>query len=513
MKFVIDVAGKEFPFEVVFEPQTFVACRIDLKRLPMDEVARLAWDADLLRIRTEDGKESTQIQVAGYRYPSASLFMVELEELLRPLPQVKVASIEETLRDTFEKHLRQNIEGWALPIAAEKIMNSKLNVHSLEDIRQKIVEYVPSAVDVLHRAVDDEELIKRWRNICWYLMLDEIHPGMNMKSILKKMDQFVFTFTSLGPQQFPHRYLAKMAAAGNLYVNWSPVPVVPEGSSFGFFTHAHQDYDMLQVGIKYDWFDDNIQVWGDIGGSATTAPVYVAYRLYEDGTFTVVLDEENEKELKMEPISTDVPVPFRTLLHVPILDVETLDMMLGLPTTFRQYALYDMFTDISLPVFVEWNSPVEAMFVLDRMATMLTSGMVIADYPKSKAEDDAHSVELRYMHPQILKSLVAQVLMGEYINASNGPLSLNRVAYAWLWLNRHFGNGPDCLREIPWQRVTVEGLHDFAAVMSTEQHGGVYNPPMRRSYPSFPEYVRERRALAGAMGFPAPSDGTVLMVP
>ena len=510
MKFIANVNGENFPFEVEISQQGSTACHVALKGLPMEKIIKRAQDAEAITVSTEGGKDSHQIHLAAYKYASAKLFLKELEELLKPLRQVRVAPIQLVLDSAMEHRIRRAIEEWALPIAAGEYMSRKLNAYTPEQMREALLGFMPT-LKSNDRLNDDRSILHGWRNIGLYLVLDEIHPEANVRSLLSDLHTTVYLMTLFGPTSFHHPFLARKAANNLLYVKWIPVPFVHDALDYGFSLSRHDNYDQIQIAIKYNWVEyvGSGVVHAKIGPFSVTTPTSVAYRLYDDGRFTVIIDfsTDEEVELDVDPVSVDIPDRVKEkMLLIPILDVETLDMMLGQPTTFKNYADYNIFTGISLPVWVTWNSPMEAMFVLDRMATMLTSGMVIPDYRKPQVDEDGNVVPFRFVHPHVLQSLLGQVLLDQYVNKED--LTLNRIAYAWLILNRQFR---DPLKEFPWQKVTVGGWRDTVAFANSLSHKDKYTPLLQRSFPTIDQYICERKAVAGSVRFPVTSDDTVLL--
>jgi len=492
MKFIAIADKSKFPFEVEIDPKKPL---IGFKGLEVSKILQAAKDDRKFTISTEDGSESKSFPVFG-EPSSVSLFLRELTDLLN-LPQVRIEDIQKVVLESAIKGASYQIEEWTISVAAADYMTRKLNIKSREDMYKQIVDYVPSLKESIK---ENEDLNGRWKAISWYMLVEEMHPGNDVRKRLREQIGLHLVAVFLGVRSISHPTLEEAAKQDRILVDWSPLPVIPESSDLGFFIHFDQEYDTLQVAIRYDWQTQRDGIHAKISRFGLMSPFLVTYRLYKDGRFTLLTDED-EFDLEVNPIGTDIPVPHETKLFVPIPDVETLDIMLGIPTTFKTYAGYNMFTNVYVPVSARWNSPVEAMFVLDRLSTMLTTGMVISDYRKPQNG----SRPFRYVHPQVLKSLLSQVLLNQYLSKST--VSLNRIAYAWLWLNRHFG---DVLREFPWQKVTVGGWEDMVAFVNTESVNG-YAHSMQRSFPTLEEYIRERRAVAGAIGYPVQSEDTILM--
>jgi len=65
MKFIANVNGENFPFEVEISQQGSTACHVSLKGLPMENIIKLAQDAECITLATEDGKDSHQIHLAA----------------------------------------------------------------------------------------------------------------------------------------------------------------------------------------------------------------------------------------------------------------------------------------------------------------------------------------------------------------------------------------------------------------------------------------------------------------
>jgi len=445
MKFNIRADTKRFPAEVVIDRSVYI--RISDSHKLVWHVARghtmlieMPWLIEMPCSIIPD--------VAPFAWVgrNAEACLLELHQRLGPIPQVKTVPGEVLLFKFLASAIHRCIAREVIDVVCASRMSARLNVRSLSDMQAVIQRWMPN----LNRTTDYNPQ-RTWQRLCRLLILDILNPSLSIEASLRQVADRTSLLGISGA--LLHSKLSQEAQQVRLFVRRRPMPYERHCSGFSrFVLNEQQGVLTLTVLLHYRWIETPKRIIAELGRHEATSPVCVMYRLYKDNRFTIVIGVGDEVELPMEPISTDIPVPAEMTLFVPILNTDMLEMMVDKPVTLEKYAVYDIFSNVFLPVRVSWKSSEEARFVLDTLSTVLLSDVVIADckVPHVNAKNGGHP-DCRFGHPQVLKAVLTQVLLNQYVGTSP-VVSLNRLAYGYLWLHRLFTNVP-CVSS--WGKVTV----------------------------------------------------------
>lgn len=149
------------------------------------------------------------------------------------------------------------------------------------------------------------------------------------------------------------------------------------------------------------------------------------------------------------------------------------------------------------PVKLRLKSPMQVMYALDRLSTMLIEGAEVSGFDWWK-ECDGKRYRQYHTHPMVLRTLISQILV-----QCPKPRMLNEFAYRILYTQRRLERS---LNLNPWSEVTVGGYRDALALAYHLQ-----NPVMRRSYDTLQEYILERRTVGLLSGLVSPEEPDELL--
>lgn len=425
---------------------------------------------------------------------STRLFLMELESILKELSQQRYVwyfpTTSELLFYVIAKEAVHKVCSFVNAAMHAKRMQREHGLYT----RQDKLQYIARTLDYQQNWGPDE-LEQLLLGLARLDLVYRLNPMLDIPSRLKEDQNFAVM--ALGNVTFRADELLPYAVQDKLYINWHDSHVSDLYTSWiagylgdfssQFRTGQIGDYLTLQVAIHPQWkqSERGIELNLDYRKVLDLYEVpYLMYQMDDDGNLYVGGHAE-PLEVKWD-IDLDIKCDDDEIykLYVPLLETDSLDMMVGTPVRFRDYFLYSGFSNVVYPVNIRLRSPMETMFVLDRLATMLTTGMVIKDVSLQINDGNGGTVERRYTQPWILASLITQLLFRQ-----KPPATLNECAYRLLRMMQIWGK----MEEHPWSKVTVDGYRDDLNIAS------LGNPPLlARSHDSLDEYITERVALMHA---------------
>lgn len=462
---------------------------VDPDCVPRERIVKWLDEGHILRVRLDDYEQTL---APSYMVPdSAKLFILELENMLNQLSQHRhvwyfPTASEQWFYVVASKAVHKVCSFLNAAMHAKRIQREH-GIHTRADKLQYIAQtlnyqqnWSPDELDQLMLGLARLDLVYR------------LNPVLDVPERLKEDQNF--TVMALGNVTFRADELIPYAVQDRLCINWCDVYTSWAADYLGEFASQFRtgkmgDYLTLQVSVHPQWTEceHGLELNLDYRNVLDVYEVpYLIYQMDGDGNL-YINGYVDPLEVKWD-IDLDIKCDDEIYkLYVPLLETDSLDMMMGTPVSFRNYFLYSGFSDVVYPVHIRLRSPMETMFVLDRLATMLTSGMVISDVSLEINDGEGGKVERRYTQPWVLASLITQLLFQQ-----NPPKTLNECAYRLLRMAQIWGS----MKEHPWSKVTIEGYRDDLALAS------LGNPPLlARSHGSVREYVQERAALMCASGW------------
>lgn len=400
------------------------------------------------------------------------LFLLEQQQLFQA---VKPWATFPDASQVLKEHLRQQIEDrLEYEIRRDEYALREANRLGISDV-SGMLKYIEARIGSLDR-YNGETIVKLFRNLLLVDRIERRNPHLHMMEFIQSSKHIAVM--SLG-------YVSARADVLNPYAEQDRLYLVPEYPFIhNWFSYSSVFYPQgdngLRVYLHPYWQQSGDGVTVQLARPLPLEPVEMfpclEYEL-QDGRLFV-----NGQAVQVsDTVPMDIPCDGREIdLVVPIPSADTLDLMTGVQIDFEQYQSYDQFEQAGYPVRLRLESPMQVLYALDRLASMLISGMFITGREFEVDDGEGGRVERRYTHRWTLASLLNQLLVQVY-----PPRTLNELVYRLLVMRNRFRD------RSPWESVTVDGYRDGLAIVKE----------MSRSFPTLDGYLRERRALCAAVGW------------
>lgn len=478
-----------FSFNAYTSPNSLL---VDPTCIPGERIVKLLDKGHVLKLKLDEHEQNLSMT---YIAPdSTKLFLLELGNILNELSQQgHIASFPSVGQRWY--YILSSGMGHRACSFLNAAMHAK-RIQSQHKIRTKNdkVRYIAQRLNYQVN-MPEKDVNQLFLGLARLDLLHILNPKLNIPSRLQEDQQL--TVMALGNVTFHADELLPYALQDKLYLSWRTSRQYNQwiATHFGDFSDQFRlsrmgDRLTLNVPLHPQWRqreDGGIDLNLDYRNVLDLYEVpYLVYSMDDRGNFYVGTDDQ-QLEVRWD-IDLDIQCDDEIYqLHIPLLETDSLDMMMGTPVRFRDYFLYSGLSNVTYPVNLILRSPMETMFVLDRLATMLTSGMVIQDVSLEINDGEGGKVERRYTQPWVLASLITQLLFQQ-----KPPKTLNECAYRLLRMARIWHG----MKEHPWGKVTIDGYRDELAIAS------LGNPPLlARSHGSLQEYITERVALMHASGW------------
>lgn len=454
----------------------------------MDILSDVPYD-HLFELVQQSNQPSFSVSIDRFRFPiypaillpsSVKLFMEELEGLMEPIrPYAEFPTSREAIRQSVTQLLRSKLQIF-LPVAcaaAELVERA-----NLQD-KARMEAYINNLLGT-SGIWEERSLLDRVCNIASVELIDDLNPLVGaMRTLLS--DSSRLPRLSLVAAVQPDALVRPWAVEDRIQVEQDDRYHYTVGryvhSVFQQETNGKQMH-LLRLLMHPQWqhHGDNLSLRLLDESSLISAGLpFLEYALDSDGEFYVA----GNRIPHDYSVSLDIPCDGRTVqLYVTLPDIEALDMMYTTSVSYELYMNYSILANVYYPVKLRLEHPMQVMYCLDRMSTLLLSGVYIHDNPVRYDEDGNVIGPRRYSGVVTLTNLLIQTLV-----QTQPARTLNELAYRILMLNK-------ILRQeklaTPWCVVTLNGLEDRDA------YGFCRHQPLTmRSYPSLDEYIKERLVI------------------